>query len=282
MAQHSDQTHCAQMVRTHDRDRWLTVALAPAASRGRLEALYALNLEIARIQELASEPMAGRVRLQWWRESLNAAGGGRVRDHPVLRAIAPFLQGGQISNADLEEFLGAREREFEAAGFEDMKTFKEYCRSTGGVLCRMAAHMLGAAGAAPLAAAESVGTAYAMVGQLRNTAWAAGRGRVLLPMDLLAAYGVPVGHLLSGTPGDGLKEVAREIAGLAGLELSAARGNRHNVPRIAVTALLISRAAATQIRHLERNGFDLFSPAAEPSPLTTFLAVLRGAVTGRF
>ncbi len=282
MAQHSDQRICAEAVRTHDRDRWLAAALAPGAARGRLLVLYALNLELARINEVTSEPMVGRIRLQWWRESLAAGGEGRVGDHPVLRAIAPLLAAGHLAAADLEEFLDAREADFEATGPKDMEAFTAYCRGTGGGLCRMAAKALGVAGPDTLAAAEAVGCAHAMVGQLRNAAWYAGRGRVVLPLDVLKAHGVATDRLLAGAPGGGLSSAAREIAAHAGRVLAEARAQRHGIPRAALPALVLARITDARLRRLAASGFDLFIGNNEPLPLALPLAVLRGAVTGRY
>jgi phytoene synthase len=282
MAEHSDQSICAEMVRSGDKDRWLAATLAPDATRGGLLALTAFNLEIARISELASEPMVGLIRLQWWRESLAEAGAGRVRDHPVLRAIIPLLEAGRLSAADLEDYLDAREADFEEKGPENIAAFTAYCRGTGGALCRMAVKVLGATGPETMAAAEAVGTAHAMVGQLRNTAWCAGRGRVVLPLDLLATHAVAVDDLLAGRPGNGLTAAAREVAVHTGNLLAESRAQRASVPRAGLPALVLARIAECRLRRLAATGFDLFSADAEPLPLALPLAVLRGAVTGRY
>ncbi len=282
MAQHRDQSYCAEAVRTHDRDRWLTATLAPRAPRRGLLALYAFNLEVARIPELTSEPMVGRIRLQWWRESLAEAGAGRVRDHPVLRAITPLLEAGNLSATDLEDFLDAREADFDETGPKDVEAFTAYCRGTGGALCRMAVRVLGAAEPEAMAVAEAVGGAHAMVGQLRNTAWFAGRGRVVLPLKLLGTHGVAVDRLLAGAPGDGLAPAAREIAERAGRELAEARAKRNGIPRAALPALVLARIAECQLRRLAASGFDLFLGDTEPLPLVLPLAVLRGALTRRY
>ena len=39
-------------------------------------ALYAFNLEIARVREVAREPLAGEIRLQWWSDVLGGEGRG--------------------------------------------------------------------------------------------------------------------------------------------------------------------------------------------------------------
>jgi len=65
--------HCEALVRASDKDRFLSALFAPAEHRGALHALYAFNVEAARVRELAREPLAGEVRLQWWREALSGA-----------------------------------------------------------------------------------------------------------------------------------------------------------------------------------------------------------------
>ena len=63
----------AALVRRHDRDRFQTALFVPAARRDALFALYAFNYEIARVRESVSEPTLGLIRLEWWRQSLDAA-----------------------------------------------------------------------------------------------------------------------------------------------------------------------------------------------------------------
>src|SRR5271156_3271915 len=72
------------LVRRHDRDRFQTALFAPAARREALFALYAFNYEIARVRESVREPMLGQIRLQWWREAIDAAyAGAASRRHEV-------------------------------------------------------------------------------------------------------------------------------------------------------------------------------------------------------
>ncbi len=69
--------YCEQLVREADKDRFLATLFAPAARRPALFALYAFNAEIARVRDIAREPMPGEIRLQWWREVVE---GGRSEE----------------------------------------------------------------------------------------------------------------------------------------------------------------------------------------------------------
>ena len=79
--------HCEELVRTGDKNRFLATLFAPQKYRRALYALYAFNIEVTRIRELAREPMPGEIRLQWWRDVLGGAGRGEIDAHPVAAAL---------------------------------------------------------------------------------------------------------------------------------------------------------------------------------------------------
>ena len=79
--------HCEALVRAADRDRFLATLFAPAEHRGALFALYAFNIEIARVREVVREPLAGEIRLQWWDDALSGRGRGEVEANPVAAAL---------------------------------------------------------------------------------------------------------------------------------------------------------------------------------------------------
>ena len=57
--------YCVEAVRRGDPDRHMTAMMAPAAVRRDLMAVYAFNLELARIPDTVREPLIGQMRLTW-------------------------------------------------------------------------------------------------------------------------------------------------------------------------------------------------------------------------
>ena len=100
-----DYRHCETLVRDADKDRFLSALFAPAARRDALFALYAFNVEIARIPQMAREPFAAAIRLQWWRDALNGERPGEAAAHPVAAALNDALAAAQVSPAPLIEYL---------------------------------------------------------------------------------------------------------------------------------------------------------------------------------
>jgi len=76
-------------LRKRDPERFVTLMFAPEQRRAGLGVLYAFNLELGRIRERTlHEPMAGHIRLQWWRDAI----AGRRGETPLAEAGLSFIQ----------------------------------------------------------------------------------------------------------------------------------------------------------------------------------------------
>lgn len=286
MATNSPQTDCLTtcnaMAREQDFERWLAALLAPPAARTDLSVILAFNAEVAKTRDVVSEPMLGQIRLQWWRETIEGAALGAPRGHPVAEGLAAVLAQGRVKADDLRALIDARETDLTREGLNSLDDFLTYIDATAGALNRLLLACLGIEAAAAQGAAHHAARATAIAGQLRAAAVNAARGRVLLPRDVLAAQGVTVDALLAGRPQPGLAAAARELAEVAGREITAARALRREVPAAALPVLASLRFADHHLARLGRAGFDVFSPRIAPLPLAAPLAVLRAMLTGRY
>lgn len=76
-----------------DEDRWLATRYADETGRELLVALYLMNHELQRALQ-AREAMLGKIRVQWWRETLEQVGGaGPVRRHDLAEELARVTRG---------------------------------------------------------------------------------------------------------------------------------------------------------------------------------------------
>ena len=80
--------YLAAELRKSDPDRYLCALLVPAERRAVVMAMVFLDHELARVPELVSQPMAGLIRYQWWREAIDEAAAGRPREQPVVEELA--------------------------------------------------------------------------------------------------------------------------------------------------------------------------------------------------
>ena len=225
----------APLLRRHDRDRFLASLFAPAGRREALWALIAFNFEIARVRETVSQPLLGRIRLQWWREMLDEAyGDGAVRRHEVATPLAGAIRTWRIGRASLDAMIDGRERDLEEGPLADLAALDAYAEATSGRLNEAMLDVLGVAGEPARIAARRVGIAWAIAGLIRAERY---RPQPFLPPD-----------------GIGLVDSARR-------HLAAARALRRQVPRAALPALLTAPLADA---YLSRAGRP---DAAAPDPL---------------
>ena len=78
-----------QRLSREDEDRWLSSRYAPVVVRQNLIALYAFNLELAKVRTIVSEPGLGAIRFQWWRDAIEELTAGHSpRKHDVVQVLA--------------------------------------------------------------------------------------------------------------------------------------------------------------------------------------------------
>lgn len=211
----------ADLLRRHDRDRYLAALFAPDAARQALFALSAFAAEIARIAPSVSEPQIGLIRQQWWLDTLAAIyEGSGPGDHPVAVALARAIAAHRLPRAPLEALITAREFDLSGDAMPDLAALEAYLGRTQSALMQLGALILcGAEASRVSAAAGLAGVAY-------------GAGRLL-------AGPAPARYL----PGDWLGELGeaaarRRLAEHAEARLAAARALRPGLPPEALPALL--------------------------------------------
>lgn len=236
-----------------DPDRTLAVALAEPADRPILAALVLLNAELARIPEVVSEPMAGMIRYQWWRDAVARAARAEGRTlHPLLPPLAEALADGRLQPAALDALIDAREAELERLQPDDLNALETYVAATSGALHALMAEALGG-DARVVEAARRSGNAYALVGILRAIGFHQAQGRLLLPADLVEREGIDRSDILAARNQEALARVSAAILERARGHLAAAAAAGPFARRV-LPSLLPARLAARQISRLEAAG----------------------------
>lgn len=258
-------SYCGALVRAGDHDRFLTALFAAEPAREDLFALYAFNLEIARIRAMASEPLLGEIRLQWWREGLEAIHEGQpVRAHPVLQALNAAIKRSALPRAPFDALIDAHARDFETAPPATLRELESYCDATSVGLMRLALGVAGA-GAACDAMARHAGIAWALTGLLRSVGFHAARGQIFLPGDKMHAEGLTQESILNCRNGPELRRIMMALAGIADGHLTAARRLLPAPSRQIMPALLPATLAQSYLTQIRRPDHDPFR-MAEPVP----------------
>jgi phytoene synthase len=245
--------HCQELVANADKDRFLSCLFAPVDARPHLFALYAFNVEIARIRETVSEPQIGLVRQQWWLDTVDGIYASRTPDHPVAQALAHAIAKGDLPKHALQNLIIAREFDIYDDPMPTLSGLEGYLGETSSSLIQMAALILGK-GAAE--AAGLAGVAFGLAGVLRL------QKPRYLPRDMVQSHGE--------------METINQLCIHARKRLAEARALHGNIPPLALPAFLPASLTELYLRRIERGG----SP--EVSQIRRQFSLWRAARNNRF
>jgi len=139
--------HCEALVRAADRDRFLATLFAPRERRGALFALYAFNVEIARVREVVRDPVAGEIRLQWWSDVLAGDGRGEIEAHPVASALRASVARYGLPPERLQTTISARRFDLYDEPMATLADLEAYADGASSSLIALAAQILNGDGA---------------------------------------------------------------------------------------------------------------------------------------
>jgi phytoene synthase len=256
-----------RIARSGDPDRALAALFAPREARADLFALYAFNVELARIAEQVSEPELGAIRLQWWREALERAAKGEATGHPVADALGATLARRKLSPARVEALIDARGFDVATKIMPDWNALEAYLGDTAGALFALGAESLGARGPSLEPASSQAGLAYGLTGLMRALPVHAASGRVYLPADALMRHGTSPERVLAGTTSEGLLVVLAELRRKASDALGEARRHVARLDPSAQTSFLPLCLVDPYLAALAKSGRDPMREIADINPL---------------
>lgn len=275
-------SYCAAEVREHDPDRYLAALFAPPEGREALLALYAFDHEIARVRHVVREPMAGLVRLQWWREALAGLATGGTTGHPVLAAMQARCAVFASLRPRLDAAIDARELELTAEPPADLATLERRLEAGCGSITVAAVELLGASDEPTHAAARHLGVARGVTRLVQALPGDMGHERVRLPGALLDRHGIHQEASTQARDVRALAPVVAELAARARAHLREARRHRREVPRRALAALLHASLLERYLTRLARAGYDPYAPVRTRPGATAPLELLGRHLAGRY
>lgn len=271
-AAETDAAYCLQQVRRFDRDRYLAALFARSGPRADLLALYAFNLELAKIREVVREPMMGLIRLQWWRDCIAEIFAGNARRHLVAQPLAAAVARHGLPRELFDRLIDGREADMDMAAPADLAALGAYAESSGGVLLELAARIVmgdRTMTAPVLPAARDLGTAWALIGLVRAIPFHARAKRIYVPQALMAEAGVAVDDLLALRPGAGFASIVERICSEAGRLMVQAGTALPRPPRTAFPVFLMAVLARRHLSFLKTSGFDVLDPRLTAAPPAT-------------
>jgi phytoene synthase len=168
----------------------------PAPRRRAITALYAFCREVDDVVDETAEMQIAAAKLAWWRAEVANLYRGNPQ-HPVTRALLPFIQEYSLPQEHLNEIIDGMEMDLTQTRYLDWPALERYCHRVAGAVGLLAARIFGYRDARTLEYARHLGIAFQLTNIIRDVGEDARKNRIYLPMDELKRFEVPAADILN-------------------------------------------------------------------------------------
>jgi len=254
--------YCAALVREADRDRYLATLFAPVERRGALFSLYAFDIEISRIRDLARESIPGEIRLQWWREVVEGERAGEAAANPVSAALLATLARYRLPAEKLTSLIEARRFDVYDEPMPTLGALQSYASNTAVAIFDCATKILGAASEENVIDAGQTQTIANVIALLPHHA---ARRQLFVPLDLLRQYGSSPDEVFAMQASPELRAVLAELRLRARRHLARLAELSANIPEGIWPAFLSLAPLRPWLSAMESAAYHPFRPPEPPA-----------------
>lgn len=254
---------CRRITRRHARTFYFASACLPRATRSHAYAVYGFCRWADDGVDAAKDAAEAVARLGLARRALE-----RTYDDgdipPGLAALRRTARERGLPKALFDDLLDGMEMDLTVRRYPDFPSLDRYCYRVAGVVGLMMAHILGFRHERCLPRASALGTAMQLTNILRDIAEDRALGRVYLPQDELARFGVTEGQIADGRADARFRDLVRwQVARARGYYAEAEAGIVDLVGESSrLTARVMGRTYAGILDAIERLDYDVFRARA--------------------
>ncbi len=238
--------------------------VGPPALRAAIAAIYAFARGADDIVDEGDAPPAARlIGLDRYASMLDriemAPDATGDPTEPPFAALAATIRRHSLPIAPLRELLSAFRQDVEKTRYPNIDELLDYCRRSANPIGRMLLHLYGVSGEVELRRADAICTGLQLANFWQDVALDWGKGRVYLPADDMARFGVDERQIADGVVDERWRRLmAFEVARTRDL-LRSGRPLAHALPVRARLELRIVVAGGLRIlRAIDRVRGDVF------------------------
>jgi phytoene synthase len=184
--------HCRAVAKKRARNFYYSFILLPPEKKNAMCAVYAF---MRYCDDLSDEPGATRSAMLRWREALIEALAGHPDDNPTWPAFLDSVQRYAIPHQYFFDMIEGVASDLEPRTIGTFEELYQYCYRVASVVGLTTIHIFGFTSQEAIPLAEKCGIAFQLTNILRDVREDAGLGRVYLPAEDLALFGVSTDDL---------------------------------------------------------------------------------------
>ncbi len=200
--------HCRRIARRRARNFYYSFVLLPREQKLAMCAIYAFVRYADDISDETAPPVAARrAALADWKGALEQALEGRYGDNPILPAFHDTVKRYRIPPEYFFELIEGVGGDLVSRQPNTFDELYRYCYQVASVVGMTCIHVWGFDSPDALRLAEKCGVAFQLTNILRDIPEDARMGRIYLPQEDLARFGVSAEDLLAGNPEEGFEKL---------------------------------------------------------------------------
>ena len=267
---------CRKITQRHARTFYFASACLPRPTRSHAYSVYGFCRWADDGVDQAADRLEAAQRLATAREALDLAYSSENAP-PGLLAFRRTIQGRSIPRDLFDALLDGMEMDLDVSRYADFAALDRYCYRVAGVVGLMMTHVFGYRSDCCLPNALALGTAMQLTNILRDIAEDWKIGRVYLPQDELARFGVDEAQLAEGRVDANFRALMRfQIDRARGYYAESEAGIRWLVGDSSrLTVRVMGRVYGGILGAIERQEHDIFRTRARvstPRKLATLAA----------
>lgn len=207
--------HCRQLARRTAKNFYYSFLVMPRAKRDAMCAIYAFMRRSDDIADSAANPAIALEGLRQWRATVDAALTGKETGEAILPALADTVRRYDIPAEHFHELLDGTEMDQSKARYETFDELYQYCYRVASCVGLVVLPVFGYEDKSAVVPAEACGIAFQLTNILRDVKEDATMGRIYLPREDLAKFGVSEDDIMNHRDTPQFIELMRFEAGRA-------------------------------------------------------------------
>ncbi|WP_375702174.1 phytoene/squalene synthase family protein [Bartonella sp. AA89HNZF] len=276
--------YCLDILRTIDRDRYISVLFAPKKKRQALAALYVFNAEVSRIRESVHDPFIGEIRLRWWYDAIAHGEMQTSGNNPILNDLLKAITLFNLPKTAFLRYCDAQILDLYHNPIETLHDLEHYCGETAGIILQLSCQILDLDTAQEFTDIyEHGGISQGLSGVLRLLSFMQSRYQYYLPTDILKAVGVNREDLESHRLSDQQKgRIVEAMVALSRDHYTKFYEYSCTLPRILKPAFLPLVIVPASLQKAIQLGAAIFQESATLPLMYRYWLITRAAISGNF
>jgi phytoene synthase len=232
----------------------------PAAQRRAIGVVWDFCRAVDDAVDEAVDPGTAAIEVVKWREEVGRLFGDDTPVTPQGQNLKPFVAQFSVSRQPFDDLVDGVEMDLRKSRYQTFDELIGYCRRVASAVGMMCIEVFGCRDSRSREYAFNLGLALQITNIIRDIKADLQQGRVYLPQDDLARFGVTEQALAAGVMTDAVRHLlAHECQRARQFYEAAAQAMPHAESRKLVAAEIMGGIYFEILQRIERRGYDVFS-----------------------